>query len=244
MNLGRPVDFSGPQSPPAQVRGVDPGIPGLSWPVMFSPDRPPPWAPHSALRPGSVPREGSVLTVHPRAEASSPQRAVSPHLGASGVRLSPANCAWCGPPPTGKGGLEGGGRYSGCVPRPHLHDPQPHVHELPPAHPELFSGTFRPVDGSLRERSCSGCRDVQFLSRAFSHEIRQPGSLGGDGAQPGFVLLFPGGRPRPVCPPPPPQPSPPPPSGGSLGACLESALSRCGPSELESPRKPAGPPPA
>lgn len=109
MNLGKPVDFSGPQSPPAQVRGVDPGIPGLSWPVMFSPDRPPPWAPHSALRPGSVPREGSVLTVHPRAEASSPQRAVSPHLGASGVRLSPANCAWCGPPPHREGG-PGGGR--------------------------------------------------------------------------------------------------------------------------------------
>ena len=114
-----------------------------------------------------MPREGSVLAVHSRAEASSPQRALSPHLGASGVRLRPANCAWCGPPHR-EGGLARGGLHSGCVPQPRLHNPQPHVHELPPANPELFSGTFRPVGGSLRGRSCSGCRDVQFLSRSFS----------------------------------------------------------------------------
>lgn len=41
MNLGKPLDFSGLQCPPAQVRGVDPGISGLFWPVMFSPDSPP-----------------------------------------------------------------------------------------------------------------------------------------------------------------------------------------------------------
>ena len=122
------------------------------------------------------------------------------------MRLIPPNCAWCGPP-TGKGSLVGGRLYSGCAPWPHLHDPQPHIHELPPAHPELFSVAFNPADGSFRGRSCSVCCDVQFLSGAFYHEIRQPGSLGGDGAHPGFVLLFPGRRPRPICPPA-PHPSP------------------------------------
>ena len=42
MNVGKPLDFSGLQSPSAQVRGCGPtGISGLFWPVIFSLDSPP-----------------------------------------------------------------------------------------------------------------------------------------------------------------------------------------------------------
>ena len=145
-----------------------------------------------------VPREGSVSCCSPQSRSQQLTALSEPRRGSIWSEAeSPQLClVW---PPHREGGPGVGWAVLWLCPWPRLHDPQPHIHELPPAHPELFSVAFTTVDGSFRGRSCSVCRDVQFLSGAFFHEIRQPGSLGGDGAQPGFVLLFPGRRLRPIC---------------------------------------------
>lgn len=86
VSLGNPLDLSGLQAPPVQVRGVDQVISRLLWPMVFSLDRPPaltaPLCPEAGLR---APEKVLFPVLQPRAEASSPPPSLSPHLEASAL---------------------------------------------------------------------------------------------------------------------------------------------------------------